>query len=358
MSALVQAAADRFLSAAALATARRRVSDVWRFLFARAGVYVPISDADRAIVLVKKLTFAGDTPVQVKGGVGEQGRMAFRAERPDSERVENLVVTPLGAGWSEARLQERYSAGAPGLRMLLAPRWPAATYPSGYWVQSAHQDTYGDWVSEYLGPLARRPALDAPLFLPARLASRPYVRRDLAALGLDYVAVVKPVRIEAARVLRQQKYFVHFDRRDVDTLRSIFKPVDAEPRPGGLIYLSRAGEVSEVARRDYPNAAIEELVRARGGRILRTAAASFEDYRRAAVDAETVIFDHGSAFYNALAWRPRQVIEIVSDRWWNNAFLMLADAMGVPRYVIVRGDLGKRHVVTMINEALDHSART
>ena len=37
-------------------------------------------------------------------------------------------------------------------------------------VQSEHTDTFGDWMSEYLGPLARAGAIDAPLFLPAAMA--------------------------------------------------------------------------------------------------------------------------------------------------------------------------------------------
>jgi capsular polysaccharide biosynthesis protein len=161
------------------------------------------------------------------------------------------------------------------------------------------------------------------------------------------------MRIRQAKVLRQQKYFVHFPRNEIETLRAFLGFEQAEPAPRGIVYLSRKNEVSEVANRVYPNEIIETIVEARGGRIIRTAGAPLEEYGLAASDAETVIFDHGSAIYNSLRWRPIRVVEIVSDAWWNNAFLMFADAMGVTDYTIIRGDLGDEHVARLLNETLD-----
>ena len=108
-----------------------------------------------------------------------------------------------------------------------------------------------------------------------------------------------------------------------------------------------------MAVRSYPNEVVEKMVTERGGRVLLTKHMSREDYRRAAADAETVIFDHGSAIYNALGWRPKRMVELVSDDWWNNAFLMFADALGVDDITIIRGDLGEAHVLSVLAEALD-----
>ncbi|WDI32649.1 hypothetical protein PUV54_05495 [Hyphococcus flavus] len=354
------AAARNFLGGLCMpafkANVRGRIGSFFRLFFTATQRYAPFNPRDTELKLAQKIHFSGDAPVQIESRACEQGRMVFARERPESEDVKNLVVTPNGGGWVGSRCYERYSASAPGLRVLLGHRSPAEAYETGYWVQSAHKDTYGDWVSEYLSAIIRHEPLNAPLFLPAELASRPYVCRDLARLAVDFVSVDRPMKIKNATVLRQQKYFVHFRRRDVAALRKVFAPPCEPPSPGSLVYLSRYGEVSEVADRQYPNEIVERVVADCGGRVIRTADAHPETYRAAALEADTVVFDHGSAFYNALGWRPRKVIEIVSDGWWNNAFVMLADAMGIEDYTIIRGDLGDRHVAGRLKQALSVSA--
>lgn len=343
----------RLRSPSFYATLRGRVSGVWRVLFEALGRYEPISPAEKELVLRDRVAFSGDAPLQIAGGGHEQGRMVFRLKRPAFEAVENLVVTRSGAGWANGRLVERYSAGAPGLRRFFERRNAAETVSKGYHIQAAHKETYGDWVSEYLCAILRQKNFDAPLFLPAELSRRDYVKRDLQALGVKWRAVDHPIVIKSAVVLRQQKHFVHFGPEDVGALRAIFPPPSTHARPGGIAYLSRRGERSEVAQRFYPHEAVEEIVKARGGQVILTAQASPKDYLQAAPHAETVVFDHGSAFYNSLRWPVRRVVEIVSDDWWNNAFLMLADARGIRDYTIIRGDLGERHVKEALARALD-----
>ncbi|NOX94716.1 MAG: glycosyltransferase family 61 protein [Alphaproteobacteria bacterium] len=340
---------------APLAKLRNRISSIWRILFKISGHYQPILPEDKAFVLKRTITFKGDSPRQIAGGAHEQGRMVFRNPRPTMEAVKDLVVTPLGAAWVGRTLYERYSSSRPGLRMLLSRGQVSKVYPSGYFIQSAHRDTYGDWMSEYLGALARAGEIDAPLFLPAALARKPYVKRDLTALNINYIAVEHSVKIESAKVLRQRKHFVHFSPEDIAALRTILRITPQSPRVGSILYLSRRGEGSEVAVRRYPNEVVEKIVTERGGRVLLTKSTSCDEYQRAAVDAETVIFDHGSAMYNALGWRPKRIVELVSDDWWNNAFLMFADAMGVDDITIIRGDLGDAHVASMLTKALDGS---
>jgi hypothetical protein len=338
---------------APLATLRNRVSGIWRLLFKWTGGYQPIPPEEQSITLEHMITFKGDSPRQIDGGVHEQGRMAFRRPRPAVEEVESLVVTPMGAAWIGRTLYERYSSSAPGLRMFLSRGPVRKTYPAGYFIQSAHRNTYGDWVSEYLGALACAGKLDAPLFLPADVARKSYVRRDLDRLGIEFIAVEHTIKIMSVKVLRQQKYFVHFSPDEIEQLRIFLNITPQPPKPGTVLYLSRRGEGSEVAVRRYPSKVVERLVSERGGRILLAKSASREEYRHAAADAETVIFDHGSAIYNALGWRPKRAIELVSDDWWNNAFLMFADALGVRDITIIRADLGDAHVLSRLERALD-----
>jgi len=332
---------------------RNDISSFWRMGFAAVGRYRPIPAEEMEFVLAKRMTYKGDVPVQIKDGVYEQGRMAFRLPRPPFETTAGLTVTPNGGAWREGCFEERFSAGRPGLRLLLENRRVAETLPAAVVIQCAHNDTYGDWVSEYLIPVLRAAPLSAPLLLPANIASKPFVARDLGVLGVDWRAIVRPIHIENACVLRQQKFFVHFSEDEVRLLRRVFGEPASEPRRGGLIYLSRHGEGSDVADRGYPSLVVEAIVKARGGRIIRTGEASREDYVAAALEAETVIFDHGSAFYNSLGWPVRRIVEIVSDDWWNNAFLMLSHAAGNRDYTIIRGDLGDAHVEDLLTHTLD-----
>lgn len=342
-----------FVGPARVATLRNHVSTLWRWGFKVAGYYRPIPASETEYFVERQVTFKGDVPKQIIGGGYEQGRMAFRQPRPLVEDVANLIVTPNGSAWRDGCLEERFSAGQPGLRLLLEPHRPKETIQEAYIVQCAHNDTYGDWVSEYLVPVLRTVPMSAPLLLPMTVASKPFVTRDLDKIGINWCAIKTPTKIENAHVLRQQKYFVHFPEDDVKALRRLFgNPVSAA-RLGGLVYLSRYGEGSEVADRQYPSRIIEEIIQARGGRIIRTNEAMLEDYATAAMDAETVVFDHGSAFYNALGWPMRRAVEIASDTWWNNAFLMLGNAAGVADYTIIRGDLGTEHVQKRLSQALD-----
>ena len=53
--------------------------------------------------------------------------MVFRIPRPSHEEAANIIVTPNGGVWREGCYEERYSAGRPGLRMLMENRRPKET---------------------------------------------------------------------------------------------------------------------------------------------------------------------------------------------------------------------------------------
>jgi hypothetical protein len=342
-----------FSGPARAADIRSDVSSIWRRGFAAAGRYRPMPAAETEIAFVKTLPFKGDAPVQISNGAHEQGRMKFRLPRPLYEEAADIVVTPKGGVWRGGCFEERYSAGQPGLRMLAENRRAEESLSEAVIIQCAHNDTYGDWVSEYLVPVLRDLPLSATLLLPAGVAAKPFAARDLDRLGVEWRCIDRPLRIARARILRQQKFFVHFTEDEARLLKKFFGEAGAPARPGGIVYLSRYGERSDVAERVYPSLLVEDIVKSRGGRVIRTHSASREDYAAAAGDAETLIFDHGSAFYNAVGWPARRIFEIVADSWWNNAFLMLSDAAGVHDYTIIRGDLGEAHVRQMFARALD-----
>lgn len=335
-----------------LALLRSGVSDIWRTAFAVSRRYQPISSAEQDSVECGDVGFHGDIPIHA-GDALKQSRRRFTLERPQIEEVKNLVFTPSGAGWKDGVLIEKFSASRPGLRALLSRPAPRQTIAEAYVIQSEHTDTFGDWMSEYLAPLSRLGEVTKPVLLPASMASRTYVKRDAARLGIQFISATKPILIEKATVIRQSKYIRYWTKPEVSALRELLHVMPSAPMPGSIVYLSRHGEASEVAARSHPHAVIEKVVRAAGGLVLRTAEVGLDDYLAAASSAETVVFDHGSAGYNMIYWRPKRVVELVSDAWWMNAFLFFADALGVNDYTIIRSDLGgKKRVESQLKDAL------
>ncbi len=337
---------------APLAIMRSGVSDIWRGAFTLTGRYRPIDAVETKSTNCGDVGFSGDIPVRA-GRAHKQTRRCFAATPPPYEAVENLIVTPAGAGWKDGVLYEKYSASKPGLRSLSVRPVPAQEIAEAYFIQSEHTDTFGDWMSEYLAPLAGIGDINAPVLLPASMAARPYVNRDAARLGIEFVSVDAPVRIKKARVIRQSKIIRYWTAPEVAALRKFLDIKTVEPKPRSILYLSRHGETSEVAVRSHPNRTLEEVVRACGGLVLRTAETSLDQYMDAASSAETVIFDHGSAGYNMIYWRPKRIIEIVSDAWWMNAFLFFADAIGARDYTIIRSDHGRKaRIAEKLSQAL------
>ncbi|WDI32650.1 hypothetical protein PUV54_05500 [Hyphococcus flavus] len=322
---------------APLARLRSAAASMWRAGWSAAGKYQPLTPAEKAFTFGDKVPFNGDRPL-TSGNDNYQHRLSFRTPRPQFENVDDLIVTPLGASWKNGRLYEKYSSCTPGLRMLAASNNPQAEVEEGYFIQSEHVDTFGDWMSEYLSPLSTLLEIDAPVYLPQSFAAKPYVGRDAARLGIDFVPLTQPLRIRKAKVLRQQRCIRYWRVAEVEGLRRFLKVDAPTAAPGSTLYLSRHGEASEVADRTHPNLLIEEIVKGRGGRVLRTKDAELEDYLNAAQSAETLLFDHGSAAYNMVYWRPKRIIEFVSDAWWMNSFLFFADASGVRDYSILCSD--------------------
>ena len=337
---------------APLAIMRSGISDVWRAAFSLAGRYRPLESGETESFDCGDVSFFGDIPVHA-GREPRQTCKCFISAPPLVEEVNNLVVTPSGAGWKDGVLYEKYSSSKPGLRSLATLPIPSQEIDDAYFIQSEHTDTFGDWMAEYLAPLSRVGEITAPVVLPARMGARPYVNRDAARLGVKFISVEKPLCIKKAKVVRQTKYIRYWTAPETVALRDFLNIKTPQPDPGSIVYLSRYGEASEVAVRTHPNLAIEKTVRDHGGLVIRTAEASLDDYLAASSQAETVVFDHGSAGYNMIYWRPKRVVEIVSDAWWMNAFLFYANAIGVDNYWIIRSDNGgKARLREKLSEAL------
>jgi hypothetical protein len=260
------------------------------------------------------------------------------------ETYEGVRYTPEGFGWYRGRLDERLSVREVRRLgpLLQRPRRPGLQLATGTLIQAESPNTYGDWVCEQIKCLALAPDCPRPVVLPQFLARRGYVAGELDRLGIEYVAADGAVQIEQACVLRKPTPRTFWHAHEVAAYRALFGLDPEPPRPGSLLYLSREGVRSEQVRaaRDYRSPVIAEAVRALGGTVVETAEMGFDDFTALAGEAETVIADHGAAMFNIMQWRPRRVIEMVTDTWWSPCFVFLSVACGTRDHVVLRAAAG------------------
>ena len=282
--------------------------------------------------------FVGDVPPG-SGLEPVQYRETYSSPRPPRQ-VADLVYTPGGMAWVGGALHEGMGLRAASLGDILArPRGRRLRrLPRGTILACETLYSFGDWVSEFLATLVAASPLGSPLLVPAFAWEKPYVRRDLAALGVEVVRVDRPVRVEAATVLYKSRPMHYWTAAEVAAYRRAFQVAPPAPRPGSAIYLSREGERGESGFRQYPSRQVAEILEPLGVRTVLARQTTQEQYRALADQAETVVADHGAAMFNMLFWNPRRVIELVNGAWWNNCFLFLAQDLGVGDYRLVDVD--------------------
>jgi hypothetical protein len=263
--------------------------------------------------------------------------------RPISTLHRNVTYTPTGYAWVKRKLDVSLSARPPRLLselLLDHVRGTPSEIDTATIVQSQHPNTYGDWTSEHVKSIAHFPDFPRPLALPADIAGRPYVRHELKQLGIDTIAVDRPLKIRNATVIHLPHPYLLWTTEDVAAYRRLFAINPPAPRAGSLIYLSRSGVKSEQrqADRQFPSEAIARIVADLGGKTIVTEGMKREDFALLADEAETVIADHGAALFNMLQWNTRHLIELVTDNWWSKCFVFLATSCGVANHAIVRTD--------------------
>ncbi len=308
------------------------------------GSFRPITAAEMRIAPREHAPFVGDIPRQA-GTEHYQPLEVYRIPRRGQEEVRDLLYTPRGMAWAGGTLHERYSIRKPVLEDLISPPFPRAkaSIPRGTVVQTQFPNTYGDWVGEYLMTLATSLPIRPPLLMPRHLMERPYVRRDLARLGLETMVVERPVLVHEALVLRKTHHFWFFTADQVAAYRRAFRIDPPRPRPGPGPARSctspAKGEKSEYKNeRAYPSETTAEIMAELGAKTVLARETSQEQYAALAGEAETVVADHGSAICNLLFWDTRNVIELFSEGWWNSYFLFLAKGAGVENYAMIRVD--------------------
>ncbi len=314
-----------------LVRAKNAVAAPARQALALAGRWTPKTGRERAAVQTETLTPAGDKPAQ--------RRLVYHVPRAAREHATNLIYTASGMGVVSGRIIERFSVRAPSApEILKTPRRAAREFAAGTVIEAETPYTYGDWVGDFICALVTAEKIVEPVVLPAFLAEKPYVVRDLSALGLTFTAVNEPVRIKEATILRKRIPSYYWSAAEVAAYRKAFAIAPAQARVGSIIYLGRYGTVSESVQRQYPTESVAKIVESFGGKVFDAREASPEKFNEIAAETETVIADQGSALFGVMHWRTKNVIELTRRDWWHSANLFIANGACVENYAVIEID--------------------
>ena len=341
------------------------------------GKYHPLSEAETQCVKGKLLTYIGDIPIfpakisvveTAQNFTSEKSRysLSYKLPRNSQEKVQNLIYTQQGMGWLKGKIYDKFSL------------WDAVTYiqhsplnddknkiseifdsisninnlfstprtdelekiPAGTIVESENLRTYGDWILDYLASLTSVPILP-PLIIPEVINFK-YVQHDLKKLGIEFRIIQTPVLIRDALVIRKTIPKHYVTSKEAQSYRDLAGINPSQPKPNSIIYLSRANVVSYAPKsgknRSYPNALVAEIIQDLGGKIVYTDQTTYQEYCDLALEAETVIADHGGAMSNLLLWNTKNVIELFSNEWWSDCYLCLSKELGIKNYALLNID--------------------
>lgn len=302
-----------------------------RDALALAGRWTPRTVEENAVRQTDELLLSGDKP--------PQRRLVYATPRPERESIANLVYTPQGMGVAGGRIVQRFSVRTPSLpEILRTPRAGTRMLAQGTVIEAETPYTYGDWVGDFILALSRAGDIPQPIVMPAFLAAKPYVLRDLGALGHSVEIADAPVTIERATVLRKTTPSYYWTADDVACYRRAFRLDPPAAKKGALTYLGRFNTISESVQRAYPSETVAKIVRALGGDVFDARKASPELFNAMAQNMETVIADQGSALFGVMHWRTKTVIELTRRDWWHSANLFIAKGAGVQNYAVISID--------------------
>ena len=314
-----------------LVRAKNLIAEPARRALANAGRWTPRSTAEKAALQTETLTLVGDKPAQ--------RRLVYQTPRPASEVISNLIYTPEGMAVVEGRITERFSVRAPSIpEILKTPRHAATELVAGTIVEAETPYTYGDWVGDFICALVTAEKIVEPLVLPAFLAEKPYVMRDVKALRLSFTVATEHLRIGGATILRKCLPSYYWSNREVAAYRRAFEINPPKPENGSITYLGRFGAISESVQREYPTETVAKIIDSVGGSVFDAREAAPEKFNEIATRTETIIADQGSALFGVMHWQTKNVIELTRRDWWHSANLFIANGSGVQNYAVIAVD--------------------
>lgn len=302
------------------------------------GRFAPYNASDKRTKGTSPVTFFGERPDGDTFGELVEHRVAFEKHRPYCEQVSNILYSPSGIAWVDGTIVEKYCIRNPSIREILErpPRYIEKQIDVATIVESDFPYSYGDWLHCYLGSiLTSAERVKGPVVIPATLHQKPYVQRDLAIAQTEYLPADTWVRIENAVVLRKRNFGFIWDQEYCSNFISKFAPARPEANPGSMIYFARRQSQGEAVARTFPTDLVAAVVESLGGTVVDQANFSPEFSKQIATSCDIVIMDHGSGGTNIMYWKPRLVIELYVNQWWNHNTLFVSDALKNGKHAVL-----------------------
>lgn len=341
-----------------ISRARTKLKDALLAMLQASGQYTPKSSSELTTIRGVGVPFFGERP-RSNAGLCDQIEhiRLFANPRPEFETVSDLYYGPTGMAWHNGRLIERFSLRRPSVKEALnRPDTDGARFiERATVIECDYPYSYGDWVQAYLITVLMASEIQGPVIIPAHLARKSYVERDLKICGIDYIESDRWSHIGKATILRKRNVGLSWCLPEVDAFRSAFDIDAVEPTMGSLTYFGRFDFPGEIDRRGFPSETVAEVVARLGGRVERQASLSPFTAPNFASCVETVIMDHGSGGINAMFWRPKTLIELFTGNWWSNNNLFSAYHCGVKNHAVLNVDgVGEEEIQRKIKVTLAH----
>jgi len=200
--------------------------------------------------------------------------------------------------------------------------------------------TYGDYLIEFALPMAwAAPELSGTLLVDAEFVAR-NIQADMAGWPQLIPTPIPPggIKVASLSVVCPCQPFDHFSSENLMRLAKAFH-VSAASEQLDRVYLSRVGFADQRSAKQTRviknEEEIERFLASVGFHVLRPDGTNNAIVRSKIASARVIIYSHGSGVFQAVWGKPRAVLELASERWWNPAFLRLAYGMGAKRFHVL-----------------------
>lgn len=209
--------------------------------------------------------------------------------------------------------------------------------------QYVKHGTYGDYVMEFLLPFCNAEIdRSIPLLIDADYIQK-HAEADLKALKIPNSMMIPPGGMNVGRLFIPPccQVFDNFSLGNIENVARLFPLNDStDTLFPEKVYLSRVGFPSRTTDKQYRvicnEPEVERHLTEAGYLVIRAHEHTNQDIRRLLKNAKIIVANHGAAMFHMMWSRPRCVIELASERWWNQCFIKLGYAIGVEKYHVLK----------------------
>jgi capsular polysaccharide biosynthesis protein len=213
--------------------------------------------------------------------------------------------------------------------------------------QFVKHGTYGDYIMEFLLPFCNS-EIDRkmPLLIDASFIYKNILNESKELGHNDIRLISKPgVRVGKLYIPPCCQVFDHFTIQNLESISHRFQIKESDiPTHSGKVYLSRFGFPLTGREKQFRiisnEMEIEEFLSEKGFLIIRSHELSNNIVRAMLKNAKYIVANHGSAMFHLMWSRPKCIIELAEESWWNQCFVKLGYAIGAGDYHVVKSDNG------------------